>query len=181
MHRRKQLEEIKPVTRNCSWIVRRIVIVGCGGIGSHLWDMLAREMYNRREHTYTTDILLIDADVVEEKNLGRQSFGVADIGLPKAEALARRYKKHLEDNGISVKAERSWLSTDTELLKQDDVVLLCVDNNKTRKMLNDYILDFYGNICAINGGNRDHLVTTHIMLKSNYKVVTAPFEHSTTA
>jgi hypothetical protein len=36
-------------------------------------------------------IVLVDPDVVEERNVGRQNFAFGDIGTPKAQALAWRY------------------------------------------------------------------------------------------
>ena len=59
----------------------KIFIVGAGGTGGFVIDHLARLIANE-----DIQIHLIDGDVVEHKNLTRQSFTVEDLGVRKAEA-----------------------------------------------------------------------------------------------
>jgi PRTRC genetic system ThiF family protein len=68
-----------------------IILVGCGGTGSFVALHLARLAYTAREQGYALRLLLVDFDAVEAKNIGRQNFAPAEIGQPKAMALARRY------------------------------------------------------------------------------------------
>ena len=57
----------------------RILIVGCGALGTYAAEQLARTGVNH--------LLLIDPDKVEESNLQRQTlFTQEDIGLAKVEA-----------------------------------------------------------------------------------------------
>src|SRR5687768_15028117 len=73
--------------------IQSIVIVGCGGTGAQVARIVARIVYDmRRAGLHTPRITLIDPDIVEEKNVGRQLFTAADaaLGLPKAEIVARR-------------------------------------------------------------------------------------------
>ena len=61
----------------------RVAIVGCGALGTSLSEQLVR--------AGTGSLTLIDRDIVEASNLGRQAlFTEADAraGLPKAVALA---------------------------------------------------------------------------------------------
>src|SRR5690349_11090646 len=70
---------------------KRIVLVGAGGTGAQwarsiarmLWDMRARNLEIQ-------EFIIVDPDVVEAKNVGRQLFTHADCGHFKAEILARR-------------------------------------------------------------------------------------------
>lgn len=72
--------------------LKLIVIVGLGGTGSQLARSVTRMVYDmRRRNMFTPDILFVDPDVVEEKNVGRQMFTAADVGQYKAEVLARRF------------------------------------------------------------------------------------------
>lgn len=76
--------------------VRQLVLVGCGGTGSQWARSIARILYDmRRRGLQIPDVLLVDPDVVEEANVGRQLFAPADVGQSKAEVLARRFNRAL--------------------------------------------------------------------------------------
>lgn len=68
-----------------------IVLVGCGGTGSHLAQTLAR----LAAHCHSTGgprltLAFVDGDMVEAKNVGRQLFSPSDVGKNKAMVLAAR-------------------------------------------------------------------------------------------
>jgi PRTRC genetic system ThiF family protein len=68
-----------------------VALVGCGGTGSHLAFTLARLAYHCREAGLPpVDLLFIDGDHVEAKNVGRQLFAPAEVGQNKAQTLASR-------------------------------------------------------------------------------------------
>lgn len=69
-----------------------IALIGCGGTGSHLAQALARLAAHCRD-TGGADVQLVfvDGDQVEQKNVGRQLFSTADIGKNKAQVLAARF------------------------------------------------------------------------------------------
>lgn len=66
-------------------------IIGCGGTGSFLTQLLCRLVAQLNQAGKTAKLVLVDPDIVEHKNLARQCFCEAEIGLNKAEALAARY------------------------------------------------------------------------------------------
>ncbi len=69
-----------------------IMLVGCGGTGSFMALHIARLAYHLLDRKgMTGKVGFVDYDSVERKNLGRQNFCPAEVGMPKAEALARRY------------------------------------------------------------------------------------------
>lgn len=180
------LDISKNIVRNFPTI-RRTVIIGCGGIGGHLWDWIAHETWSRAKlndldsgkyRRFCDNFLLVDNDVVEEKNLFRQSFFPEQVGMPKAEALASKYKQELENYGIYVDHKRAWLDEESDFLQENDLILLCVDNHSTRKIINDMLKSKrYCNIVLINGGNRDSLVTVQVMIVANKYITTASLEH----
>ena len=53
---------------------QKIFIIGCGGTGSNYIKELARYLATNRNYMINADVILIDGDTVEEKNLERQSF-----------------------------------------------------------------------------------------------------------
>ena len=60
--------------------IQTIVIVGCGGTGAQVARIVARIVYDmRRARLHTPSILLVDPDIVEEKNVGRQLYMLRGI------------------------------------------------------------------------------------------------------
>ena len=75
---------------------KEIVLVGCGGTGSQLARAVARLVYSMKSAGQSTPkVSFIDPDVIEPANVGRQLFIHAEVGLHKAEALARRFNYSL--------------------------------------------------------------------------------------
>lgn len=68
-----------------------IYLVGTGGTGSYLAQSLARLAWHARTRGIQVHLTFIDPDRVEEKNVGRQLFCPAELGLSKAETLATRF------------------------------------------------------------------------------------------
>lgn len=170
------------------WCPFRAVMIGCGGIGSNLWDLIAHQSFYSAKLSkmgkylpFVNKFLLVDADTVENKNLFRQSFLSRHVGMGKAEALADKYIRQLESVGISVETKQEWLTESSEFIQDRDLVLLGVDNNASRKILNDMVSPIrqnkFQNLIALNGGNTDTLATVQLMVKTLGKITTATFEH----
>lgn len=131
-----------------------IVIVGAGGIGSNLFQKLAR--YAPEEF----DILLIDGDIVEEKNILRQCFTKVDIGNYKAEALATKANNTLKNRQYSY---NKYLSTTEDegaqtvedlCIDYNHVVLFgCVDNNPARMQLEKFFKNTSKSVLYIDAAN----------------------------
>jgi tRNA A37 threonylcarbamoyladenosine dehydratase len=84
-------------------MAERIVLVGCGGIGSQLLPPLVRYLSNRPEPRSL--LVLVDGDVFEPGNRSRQACSHSDLGSNKAEALARVAR----DDGLAVQAIPEFL------------------------------------------------------------------------
>ena len=109
------------------------IIVGVGGTGS----LLARDIPKliiKLPHK----MVLIDGDVVEEKNMVRQSYQQHDIGENKALALSTKINTFY---GNICEAIDKYVTNKeiVELVKSYDgyipVLIGCVDNDKTRMLL----------------------------------------------
>lgn len=126
--------------------VQRITIVGLGGTGSQVARIVGRIVYDMQRHRqHTPDILLIDPDKVEAKNVGRQLFAPCDIGQYKAEVVGKRLNYAL---GLSV----AWIPDAVRASRHfprygTNFIISCVDNEKARRELHqvDAILIGAGN------------------------------------
>lgn len=113
-----------------------IVQIGAGGTGSALVPHIARLMSQGDNNINYT---LIDGDRVANSNINRQNFIKSDIGLYKSEVLAKRYSNAF---GVSISAIPNYLDEDLSKsleLWNKDIVIGCVDNNKSRVLISKEI------------------------------------------
>lgn len=133
----------------------KVLILGVGGTGSNLAPLTA-QLFSQAE----SSIVLIDGDMIEEKNLKNQRFTQKNVGRYKAEVLAEQYKHIWPKLNISF-IPRYFESKDTpELLKivSDPnfipIIVGCVDNNVTRTLMyNIFNTKGIENIVYIDSGN----------------------------
>ena len=107
---------------------KRVLVVGCGGLGGHLIDMLARIGVGM--------LRVVDGDVFEPSNLNRQLLSeVPLLGVSKAKAAAAKVSRINPE--ISVEAVDSFLTEKNvkRLLLFCDVVLDGLDNIESRRIL----------------------------------------------
>ena len=107
---------------------KRVLVVGCGGLGGHLIDMLAR--------IGVGTLRVVDGDVFEPSNLNRQLLSeVPLLGVSKAKAAAAKISRINPE--ISVEAVDSFLTEKNvrRLLLFCDVVLDGLDNIESRRIL----------------------------------------------
>lgn len=69
-----------------------VVIYGVGGTGSRIVPALA-QLISKLPTMISPEMVLVDFDVVEAKNLERQNFASVDVNKNKAAVLAARYSK----------------------------------------------------------------------------------------
>ena len=107
---------------------KRVMIVGCGGLGGHIMDQLAR--------VGVGFLRVVDGDVFEESNLNRQLLSsVPMIGVNKAKAAADHITR--VNPNVQVEAVEAFMTEDNvnELVADCDVVLDALDNIASRKNL----------------------------------------------
>src|SRR3989440_2726364 len=110
----------------------RVLIVGCGALGSSHVEMLARAGVGK--------LRIVDRDFVEESNLQRQTmFTEADARerVPKAVAAARRVAEINSEVECAGEVADVNQSNVERLVVGCDVVLDGTDNFATRYLLND--------------------------------------------
>jgi len=111
---------------------RSVTVVGCGALGSHIANHLARAGVGR--------LLLADRDFVEYSNLPRQAlYSEADAaaGLPKAVAAAQRLRQ--VNSQVEIESHVVDVNSDTveELIAGADLVMDGADNFEVRYLLNE--------------------------------------------
>lgn len=127
----------------------KIKVIGTGGIGLCILPTLCRYLAFEKENFPSVDISLIDGDTFEEKNRARQEF--TDIG-PKATVTTAKYQDEFPQ--LTFWPHPTYVADHNviPLIREGDIVLLCVDNHKTRKLISDRACDLK-NITVISGGN----------------------------
>lgn len=110
----------------------RVLVVGCGALGSAAIDLLARSGVGH--------LIVVDRDFVELSNLQRQLlYDEADAaaGTPKAVAAAQAVGRI--NSGVEVEAVVADVTPDNveALVARADVVVDGTDNLETRYLLND--------------------------------------------
>lgn len=132
----------------------KIIVCGTGATGSQLIPFLAQLL----SYEDFCELVFIDGDLVETKNLRNQKFLKTDDGLPKARVLQRRYSKIYPD--LPIKFVENYVKNEEDITKflsplesTLNIVVGCVDNNPTRKILSDIFNRSECNIMYIDSGN----------------------------
>jgi molybdopterin/thiamine biosynthesis adenylyltransferase len=102
------------------------ILVGCGNIGSHAVDQLARLPEVRR-------LTIIDFDHYETKNVASQQIDPRDVGQPKAKVLARRAKRIRPDLHVVPVVSRF---ENVPLGRLRGVLLAALDSRLARRHVN---------------------------------------------
>ena len=107
---------------------RRILVVGCGGLGGHIIDQLVR--------IGVGTIRAVDGDVFEPTNLNRQLLSnVHRMGISKAKAAAEHIADVNPDVAVEVVEEFLTEANAQALIAGCDIVMDALDNVRSRKIL----------------------------------------------
>ena len=131
--------------------IREIVLVGCGGTGSAIARYLARLLVHMRALNISVPTLtLIDPDIVEPRNIGRQQFVPATIGMPKSQAVSLMLSSAL---GLPIRYITEKFDARQHIGRSRYGVLLidAVDNHLARREINTL-----SSVSLISCGNGRH-------------------------
>ena len=120
----------RPIRLRDDYALMRLVLIGCGGNGSHLAEAIARVGRLLSDRGQAVEVTFIDPDHVEAGNIPRQNFSEAEIGLNKAQLLALRYSAKW---GLTIKALPDYF--DKQSFHTYNALTLfigCVDNAPAR-------------------------------------------------
>jgi len=137
----------------------KILLCGCGALGSWLAEFLSRQGY--------TNITVLDFDRVEQSNFGTQNFCKSDIGRMKAQQLA---------NNIFIKIGtkitpiiKRLTNENTHLLKNYNLIVDLFDNIESRRLVQN-AANTYGIECLHAGVSSIGFLD--ICWNDNYKLPT---------
>jgi len=146
--------------------MKKLVVIGIGGIGSNLLQPLCRFLaYEGGEWLLT----LVDGDSFEHENANRQvMFGDGN----KAEAAAAAI--NLQFPQLVVLAKPWYIDSEKALLviEEGSTVILCVDNHHARKLVSDFCQGLRA-VTLISGGNAFLDGNVQVYIRKNGKDVTA--------
>ena len=111
----------------------KYIIVGCGGVGSIIAELLVRSGCEQ--------LVLVDLDTIEESNLGRQNFEEEDILEQKTIALRKRLERISRRVMVEINSEYVSAKNCDSVCSKGDIIIDCTDNLKTRRILNSYCLE----------------------------------------
>lgn len=142
------------------------IVVGVGGTGSLVARDIPKLIYNNEN-----EMILIDGDAVEKKNMVRQSYQTHDIGENKAIALSRKINTFY---GCICEAYDKYITKDEIIAILDKysnfvpVLIGCVDNDKTRALLEE-TFDQLNQCIYIDSANSEHEGNVYIAVKEGDK------------
>ncbi len=109
---------------------KKLIIVGCGGVGSPLTELLIRGGF--------LNLILVDNDLIDETNIGRQIFFEKDIGKLKSKILKKYLLKINSKANIEVICDILDNKNIFKICKNSNLIIDCSDNFITRKIINNY-------------------------------------------
>ena len=123
-------------------------VIGMGGIGTVLTDNLCRFL-NYSQDVSCPKVTLIDGDDFEDKNKERQSFNIfGNKAISKMMELVPKFMN------VEIYQIHEFVTQENinQILDEEDIIMLCVDNHKTRKLVSDYVGKMRNSV-LISGGN----------------------------
>ena len=130
----------------------RINIIGIGGVATWLLRPLLKFIevtYAKVGELSDVEIVLIDGDTFTETNADRQIFERCEN---KALVVAKQCTEQFPSIFIRPVPEYVTRENIASLITKGDIVLMCVDNYSTRKLISDHAEDLT-DIVIISGGN----------------------------
>ncbi|MBC7088087.1 MAG: HesA/MoeB/ThiF family protein [Tissierellales bacterium] len=120
----------------------KVCVIGCGGLGGYIIEMLARLGIGT--------ISAVDGETFEETNLNRQLFSTMN-NLGQNKALAAKLRVNEINPLVKVNSISTNITEDNykDILKGHDVVVDAVDDIKTRFLIQDFAREL--NIPMVHG------------------------------
>lgn len=148
----------------------RIVIVGAGGIGSHLLPPLCQYLDNLPQRG---NVVIIDGDRFEARNADRQIFtNHGNKAESTRDLLLTRFPR------LAIEAKPVFVTEDNVFayVREGDVVFACVDNHATRRLLCEHC-GTLSDVTLISGGNDYSDGNVQVYMRKGGRGLTPPLTH----
>lgn len=156
----------------------KYALLGAGGIGHYLLEPICRFLaYNREPGADIDTFYIIDGDIVESKNVARQ-HDLASVGKNKAEAMAERARNivgadlDIQPIGAYFTEEKKGLECHKAWLENGVTIFVCVDNDKTRVLVEKTICELDSGVMVV-GGNGFEDGQAQIFIRHNKRNMTS--------
>ncbi len=149
-----------------------ICLVGIGGTGSAVAPRISQLCYHLMQQGINCHITLIDHDIVEHKNIGRQQFAHSEIGQHKASVMAQRLSAWLaiptDFIPLPVPDAFEHLTSPFDGHREMRILISGVDNWMARQAITDWMTprDAYW----IDAGNSRYAGSVFVGNGSDYSV-----------
>lgn len=150
--------------------VERIVLIGCGGIGTWLLAPLLRFL---NAESFDGEIHLWDGDHYTAGNAERQEFAYDRIGANKAEVQADVFLAHYPALRLRARAEYVTPENSLEAVRERSLILVAVDNHPARALVARRA-SALREICVLSAGNEVLDGNVHVTLRRGAKDLTVP-------
>lgn len=117
------------------WQTATVAIAGAGGLGSNIAISLARAGIGT--------LIIADFDVVSLENLNRQQFSLAQVGMPKVQALAANIRSFNPFIKLQIHELRIIPENIAELFGSAQLMLEALDEAEQKQMLIQGWMELY--------------------------------------
>lgn len=114
--------------------MKNIILIGCGGIGSPLAELLIRGGF--------LNLTLIDFDEIEESNLNRQIYFEENLGEKKCLALKNYLIKINKKAKIKIFNKKLTKTNISKICKKSDLIIDATDNLEIRRVINSFSIKY---------------------------------------
>ena len=150
--------------------VERIVVIGCGGIGSWLLGPLLRFL---NAEGFGGEVHLWDGDRYTPENQERQEFAAGSIGMNKAEVQAGAFRSNYPALRIVTHPEYVTAENVAQAVMERSLVITAVDNHPLRALVDRRAVEL-ADVCVLSAGNGKLDGNVHVLLRRAGREVTAP-------
>lgn len=136
---------------------KRVLLLGCGSLGSPLANALARAGIGHLD--------LVDAQVMETENTCRHELGLSDVGRGKADELARQLMKKIP--GLTASGYLADVATWTTKNCRPgmyDLVVECTAESSVRTFISHMRIGLFGSIPVIHTWTEPLCSAGHVVL-----------------
>ncbi|MDU4731378.1 sulfur carrier protein ThiS adenylyltransferase ThiF [Finegoldia magna] len=148
----------------------KILILGCGGLGTNLCFMLAKSGIGT--------IKIVDYDKVEYSNLNRQIYRPTDVGKYKVDAFKEICDEFLPFASISVENIKITENNIDEMTEGYDIVLEALDDEYAKSLVLEHFIGTDKKLISVSGIGGVKKLNMKIK-KMNNIVVCGDFETKT--